>query len=606
MGVILWYQVEFPKLKLKVSNNIASEAALSDAEITVKYGLGQPGRFDLHFAALPLSAQRALGSELSGERGERKGGTEITITLGYLESSGSRKAVLTGRVDSMTVSKRLPPLGVRLSGYEEASFKLITTRKVDDRGARPEMARAVEEDTTPAKVAARIVKAAEVELAEKATPTEPQRPSINVDAPNAFGLLEELARQYDAELLVQDGKVQFGTAVTYPPSSGLPVVPNPAAVLALISGEDSLLAPRGMTTARLAEFQPIQVGATGKQRVVSDLPERSSVSAFDFTVLGLPELRAGQRVAASVQGYENPLEGFRILELTHSFSTSAGYVCTGRAAAFQEKGGNRCNTEAARKAGPLAIVEAIASKIRDEHKLAPSVDVGDVSGAKPDERVASLRYGQGQAEDMVAPVSPSVDLSVVPGGPTLGDKPLASAFAWHKVGLSVPVYEGMRALLNEVRDEREDTVVTGFLWANEPAMDRPRSRAGDWWLCLPTELAPGTPRPTGKGANDLTGADGRRVVEAIGLKLSVGRKNCSDVGERPTEGPAEEFLLSHASGTEVRIDENGGVTVTSAKGAEVRIDKNGGVTVTSARGESVTLTDGQVSLTVGNGKVAIS
>lgn len=146
----------------------------------------------------------------------------------------------------------------------------------------------------------------------------------------------------------------------------------------------------------------------------------------------------------------------------------------------------------------------------------------------------------------------------------------------------------MRALLNQVRDDPDDAVVTGFLWANDPKADRPKSKEGDWWLCLPTELTSGnSPKPTGKGANDLIAADGRRVVEAIGLKIAIGEKECSPVGDRPTEGDAEVFLLTHKSGTTVKIDADGNVTV------------DGGT-------QDVVLKSGGVTLTIGKGKVAIS
>ncbi len=121
----------------------------------------------------------------------------------------------------------------------------------------------------------------------------------------------------------------------------------------------------------------------------------------------------------------------------------------------------------------------------------------------------------------------------------------------------------MRALLNQVRDNPDDTVVAGFLWPNAPKTDRPKSKEGDWWLCLPTELTggAGTALPTGKGVNDLIAADGRRVVEAIGLKVAIGEDACTAVGERPEEGSAEVFLLTHKSGTTVTIDADGSVTV---------------------------------------------
>ncbi|WP_406099146.1 hypothetical protein [Streptomyces canus] len=585
MGVILWYSVNFPDLKLRVSNDVSGGMILSDADITVNYGLGQPGTFSIHLAALPMSAHRKLTEALTGER-ETKGGVAVEITLGYLESPGSRKPVLTGRVDGITVSERFPPLGVLLTGYEETAFKLITTHNVAGKNGKPGAAHYSKANTTPAEAAQGIVGLAKAKLAEGATPSGPQRSGINLDAQNAFGLLEELARQYDAEVLVQEGVVQFGTAVTHPPATGPALQTDPTALLALLTGEDCLIVPETKATARLAEFEPVRVSTTSRQRVVTDLPNQASVPAFDFTVLGLPELRAGQLVAASVEGYQNPFQGFRIVQLTHSFSPRTGYVCTGRAAAFKKNDkNNRRNTETARLGSPAAIADAIAGRIRDARTVSPSIDVGQVRSTKPGRRVADMVYGQGSA---AAAVSPSVDLPVEADGPVLRDKPLASPFAWHKVGLSVPVYEGMRALLNEVRGSREDSVVTGFLWANEAAMDCPKAHAGDWWLCLPTKLSgDNPPRPEGKGVNDLTTADGRRVVEAVGLKLTVGTSGCSDVGERPTEGAAEEFLLSHSSGTKVRIDKDGNVTVAASTG-------------------EVTLSAGGATLTIGKGKVAIS
>ncbi|MER6306239.1 hypothetical protein [Streptomyces sp. NPDC001657] len=595
MDVILWYRLAFPDLRLTVSNDVSGGMILSDADITIAYGFGQPGRFDVHLAALPLSAHQTLADALAGERGA-EGGAEVEITLGYLESPESRKPVLTGRVDGMTVSERFPPLGVKLTGFEEAAFKLLTTQNVVGEDGRARTAQLSRADTTPAEAADAIVRMAGVTLADGATPKEPRRAGINLDAPNAFGLLEQLAGQYGAEVLVQEGVVQFGTAVTYPAAQGPPLPPDPAAVLALLTGEDSLIVPESKATARLAEFAPVQAGATGRQRLVTDLPEQTSVPAFDFTVLGLPELRAGQRVAASVAGYQNPFQSFRIVQVTHSFSARSGYVCTGRAAVLKDSGGvNRRNTEAARLGSPMAVADAIAGRIRDARTVSPSIDAGQIRSAEPGRRVADLGYGQGSA---ASAVSPSVDLPVEDDGPLLRDKPLVSPFAWHKVGLSVPVYEGMRALLQEVRGSREDSVVAGFLWANDPEMDRPKSHAGDWWLCLPTKLSAGTPpRPEGKGVSDLTAADGRRVVEAVGLKLTVGTSGCSDVGERPEEGPPEEFVLAHSSGAKVRIDKDGNITVAAGPGKDVTVSSSGG---------KVALSAGGATLTVGEGKVAIS
>ncbi|MEU0740850.1 hypothetical protein [Streptomyces sp. NPDC006134] len=592
MGVILWYRISFPELGLTVSNDVSGGLILSEAEIVVNYGIGQPGDFEIHLTSLPLSAHRKLTGALTGEPGTA-GGVDIEITLGYLENPGSRKAVLTGRVDTITASKRFPPLGVRLTGYEEASFRLVTV-EVDKATGRRRPARFSRENCTFAEAARLIAEGTGVELVGEVTPAGPPQPSINADAQHAFGLLERIADRCGAEVLVQEGEAQFGTAVTHPPATGLPTVPDLSALLSLISREDSLVTPG--TSTRLAEFQPVRIGATGRQRVTTDLPDGGSVPAFDFTALGAPGLRAGELVAASVEGYENPLRGFRIIQLTHSFSPRTGYVCTGRAAPFTEGDGNRRTTETVRKGSPLAIADAITAKIRDERAITPSVDVGQVREAQPAERVATVSYGR---QPGASAASPSVDAPIEPGGPVLYDKPVASPFAWHKVGLSVPVYEGMRTLLNQVHDDREDAVVTGFLWADDARMDRPKAHAGDWWLCLPTELSGGPdPRPVNRGVNDLTTAEGLRVVEAIGLKVCAGAAGCSEVGERPAPGPAEELLLCHGSGAEVRFDKDGNIAVSAAPGKDVTVSASGG---------TISLSAGGVTLTVGDkGKVAIT
>ena len=583
MGVILWYQVEFPEQGLKLSSDVNSGSYLVDAEISVTYAIGEPGRFQVHFADPPLTVQRALSAALGSAAGA-DGGIAIVIRLGYLEDPGGQNTVLAGRVDTIRSSTHFPPLGALLTGYEEASFRLLTTVDINKEGGRPTLARIARESTSPAGVASYIATQADVQLAGATTPDSPVLDSIAAEAANAFDLLDKVAARFGAEVLVQEGVVQFGTAVKYPPESGLPVPPNPAAILALLTGEDSLIAIKGMDSARMAEFRPVQLSPASRQRVISDLPEQATISAFDFTVLGTPSLRAGQLVAASVDGYQNPFQGFRVLHLTHSFSPRAGYTCTGRAVAFNDER-NRRLSDLARRGSAQAIADRIAAKIEDSQTSAPSVDVGKVRSINSAQRVATLGYGQDSAP---AVTSPSVDAEISRGQAILLDKPIASPFAWHKVGLSVPVYPGMRALLNQVRDARDDAVVTGFLWANEAKMERPKAHDGDWWLCLPTELTFSTaPTPTGRGVNDLTAADGRRVMETIGLKIAVGTQQCSPVGERPDEGDAEVLLIVHASGTTIEIDAHGNATIDG--GASKVVLKSGGVT-----------------LTMGDGKVAIT
>ncbi|WP_327319624.1 hypothetical protein [Streptomyces sp. NBC_01235] len=581
MGVILWYLLDFPILRQKISNDARSGSVLADAEIVIKYEIGEPGTFDITFADLPVDLHKALTAALVEETGP-EGGVDVDIHLGYLDDPSGREVVLSGRVDAIKSTTRFPPLALRLTGFEEAAYRLLNHT---DPGSHPPRAAFSKPETTPYDAAEHIAGLAGVKVVGPEEPCAYLR-EINRTGKNAFALLRGMADKWGYEILVQDGAVQCGKTLSHPPeASRFPDIPKDEVLAAMMLSEECLVAHKTMTVARLAEFKPAQLEAVGKQTLTTDPTDPEKVAVFDFTVLGVPSLRAGQMVAAGVEGYEKPLRGFRVLQLTHTFSPRNGYTCSGRAVEFSIEGGNHRRSELARKATAHSIADLIAGKAQERAAATPSVDVGHVDKAKPAQRVASVFVGQRPNEAMA---SPSVDVAVTGENGERHDKPVASPFAWHNVGLSVPVYSGMRALLNQVRDDPDDAVVTGFLWANDPKADRPKSKEGDWWLCLPTELTSGnSPKPTGKGANDLIAADGRRVVEAIGLKIAIGEKECSPVGDRPTEGDAEVFLLTHKSGTTVKIDADGNVTV------------DGGT-------QDVVLKSGGVTLTIGKGKVAIS
>jgi hypothetical protein len=604
MGVVLWYQIEFPDLKMKVSSDVYSGSYLVDAAISISYAIGQPGTFEVNFNDLPLAVTRALADQLGRGTGVN-GGVKININLGYLDDPGSHQTVLAGRVETITASTSFRPLGTKLTGHEEASFLLLNSRGLDDgKPGSPLAVLSWPKSTSgspvrQADVATHILDTVNEQLgaagyvaeAGPFTPADPLAGAVNDSARDAFTLLDRLAARFGAEILVQDGQLLFGQALQFPPDdTTVPAIPNPAAILALVTGDDSLICVRNMETARLAEFTPVQIGSTSRRPVETDvLPPQADVKAFDFTALGLPSLRAGQLVAASVDGYQNPFNSFRILSVTHAFSTQVsmqpGYTCTGRAVVFQPDQGNRRRSDDARGGNAQSVADRIAGKIREGQASSPAVDVGQVKSADAAGRAATVFYGQ-QASPGVS--APSVGLDVPAGEQVLLGKPVAAPFAWHNTGLCVPVYPGMRALLNGVRGSRDDSVVTGFLWADQPQMNRPRAKDGDWWLCLPTALSEGaSPQPTGAGANDLTAADGRRVIEVAGLSVTVGKDKSTPVGERPAEGPADVFLITHKSGTTIQIDADGNVQV-------------------NGQGSQVVLSCGGATLTVGNGKVAIS
>jgi hypothetical protein len=179
------------------------------------------------------------------------------------------------------------------------------------------------------------------------------------------------------------------------------------------------------------------------------------------------------------------------------------------------------------------------------------------------------------------------------------DKPVVSPFAWHKCGLVVPVYPGMKAVLAHNQGLDNDALVTGFVWSETPAIDPPESHAGDWWLCLPSGYDGSAP-PDGstKAANDLTASSGHRIIEVKGLKIVVGASKQRPVGERPTPGNDDEIVIEHKTAR---------ISVASSGAIEIVADAQAGKgKVTIAPGGDIELTSGSTTLKVGASGVEIS
>jgi hypothetical protein len=584
MGVILWHRIAFDDPRVVISNDVLDGDFVLDADVRVEYGIGRPAAFRLGIANLPLRTTQSLAGAVDSSSADADGGIGVSVDLGYFDG-GPKASAVKGRVDRVSTEEGQRPVTV-LEGYEGASFRLLNTTRTSKDGPPTSISEQGTQLTVDQVVKA-IVGPAGVQAAVQMTPPSPSLGPLSMVADNAFKLLDTFAGKVGAELLVHEGRVQFGTGVTFPGGGGPPSVPSPAALAELLSSGDTLVALDPLAGTPLAEFKPLVRAPGGGARTAVKLPDQRSVQAFDFTALGLPALRAGQLVIASVSQYANAFSPFRVVDVVHSYSRASGYVCTGRAIAFDAKaaaGVNRQLTFSGRRFGPASVTSRLSARAETERLTRPSIDVGALRSAKPDKRVATFAYPQ---EAAAITASPSVDDDIADTDAQLFDKPVASPFAWHKVGLSVPLYPGMRALLAQRRDMREDAVASGFLWANaqQAKMEQPAAAEGDWWLCLPTELG-GDGLPTGAGANDLVAKDGRRVIEVPGLNLRVGKQLLSNVGERPKEGNADELLIEHGSGTKVTIASDGAVTV-DAKAA-------------------VTLKSGGVTLTVGDGKVKVS
>jgi hypothetical protein len=607
MGVVLWNQINFDDLKLSLSSDVYSGSVVVDPTVSIKYEIGKPGTVQITIKDLPVPVQDKLADGLKGDKA--KAGMKVEVKLGYLDEPWNRPVAFGGRIELIEAQGgnsqwgMLLPESVILTGTEQAAFTLQATKAMNGEKDEPKKATLSLDTVTPEEALQKILTAAKL----KAPSTAPAKVEVvpaegestittltrNLEGGNAFELLTKLAEVLNAEALVQDGEVLLGSNLRYPADAALPSLPDPTLLASFFLKGDSLIAlntNKGMVAAPLAEFKPFQVSGAKKKGVVNERPPASDVEGFDFTVAGTSVLRAGQLVAASVQGYDSPFKPYRILSVEHSYAPDTGYICKGRAVKFIASGkSNRAQSDLARKASPLSVADKIAGKAKEATtSTSVAIDVGRVSKVDAAGHTVTVQYGQ-KTDSTIA--SPSVDADIEQkksddDTPTLKDKPVASPFAWHKVGLSLPSYPGMRAVLSSVRGARDDSVITGYLWANQPKMERPPAKDGDWWLCLPTEVSGKPPVPSGQGVNDLTANDGRRVIETVGLKIVVGKDSCTEVGKRPTEGDADVLLISHKSGTTVEIDASGNVTVDGK--------------------QKVVLKAGGATLTIGNGKVAIS
>lgn len=562
MGVIIKYQLEFPRPGLRVSNDLYGGEWNLDVEITARMEFGRAGSsFAVKLYDLPLAKARDLETVLREEQR-----AHVVVRLGYFD--GAFEQVLDGiftRIES-AVEQGGDRLVTTIEGLEAGTYFLGQTEFQNN---LPE--------EKPLDEQIRFV------LSQAALPAfelDRQARLNNVSGSfrdkvfrgrNLLGVLDELAARASAELLIRDKKVWMGR----------PVV------------DDSYEPPAFDRDVNLAAFRPYarDVPAEADRNLLRPL-KATMAHGFAFTVTGDPLLRPGHRALAAVEGFD-ALSGqeFRVQSLTHEFSTSAGYVCKGVATRVEDDENSHRRSGVAAPASAATVAETLTKRIQSEQRQQPAVEVAKVreyspgSADGPDRHRGTLYFGQRFEREET---QPSVRADVETDERQLfRNKPIASPFAWNRCGLVVPVYPGMKALVSHNLSLQDDAVVSGFLWSEEPAIAPPDNRAGDWWLCLPIDFdAARPPSDSTLAANDLTANNGRRVIEVKGLKITVGMDTLRNVGERPAEGEDDEFLIEHKSGTTVRIDREGNVTVEAQKislkgdvSIEGKLDVSGDVSI---------------------------
>jgi hypothetical protein len=312
----------------------------------------------------------------------------------------------------------------------------------------------------------------------------------------------------------------------------------------------------------VTQTTPIDDGATSRPlSSCGDTAAANPLDGQDFNIAGLPALRPSDLVTLGKST-------FRIRSITHKLTREGGYTCSGRALS---PGASDGDAQQADRPSGAAVARQLRDNLYQRDRNRPALDIGDVNAYTASKQTATLDLGYVTTPDMP---SPTVQATLQDKPVPLNNKPVASAFAFDKCGLVVPVYPKMRALLAHGWNEPEDAVIGGFVWTAD--MTPPQNHAGDWWLCLPTQLG-GDGKPTGKGVDDLIQQDGQRVIQVKGMKITVGSGLLKSVGTRPTPG-SDESLTIEADDNKTKLTFKAG---------------------------QIEMTDGTIKLTVGGGKVSI-
>lgn len=584
-GVFTKYVMKFPGLS--VSNDLWSGDVCIDADVTVKMLRWTSGTsFTIVLYDLPdkqvealkqasgLGPPGALLPPLTPAAAAGKAPPKVTVSLGYLDTSTD--VVLEGVLTSIESSASGDKLVTTIKGQETVVYACQKTKVTR---AMPASAK------TYSEVVDELLKDLPDWAGKKATVDLPATKSLTdmkFAGTTVLKALEELASKADAELLIADGTVFLGA-----PIKNDKLVPSPVFAY-------------GKT---LATFE--KKHRLGLPEGEEDKPGDKEVAGFSFTVVGNPTLRPGQSV--TVDSIDNYAGEFRIRDITHSFSANGGYSCVGGAAAPVLTGKAARQIDSGLGAGADSAVRQIDERITSRSSENPPIEIAAVKAAADGYR-ADLYYGQSKAErsETQASVNAAVDQN---DEHVYRRKPIASAFAWHKVGLVTPVYPGMKAVVVHNRGSATDGIVTGYSWSNEPNFAPPSNEVGDWWLCLPIGLDGSSPPNDGtRAANDLTAKSGKRVIEVKGLKITVGAGKLAPVGGRPTEGDDDAILIEHASGTQILVDATGNVTIDAsgtlkiASAGAMSINSTGALEIAAAGGMTI---DAKASLAI-TGSVSIT
>ncbi|MFF3335589.1 hypothetical protein ACFYWX_39680 [Streptomyces sp. NPDC002888] len=307
---------------------------------------------------------------------------------------------------------------------------------------------------------------------------------------------------------------------------------------------------------------------------------RASRRAVRFGLPGDPRLRPGELVRiASADRRAAPLTLYvtsvqHTLDPEHGFTTvAAGVGALGADDVWDPHpvGLDPVSAHSEPAADPAtAVARAIAGLGRAAAARTTTAEVGEVRAA--DGHAATVWRGLAPGDG--APMQYR-RLDVQRDAPDrLAEVGHTTPFAWGAYGLVLPRYPGTRVLLVPRQGRADDAVDVGSVWR---ADEGPAAEAGDWWLHLPAGVPAGQRAgvaddrlgadPGDRASNDLTDADGNRVIEVGELTVRVGRKALGPAGTRPGRGDSEHAVtIEHADGeASLVITADGTITLTGKK-----------------------------------------
>ncbi len=540
MGVIIKYLLEFTGVDLDISNDMwTSPKYLLDADIDVQMMRGSTGcRMTVKLQDLPADDSKELYQQVE-DKSKQLG---IKISLGYFD--GSFEEVAEGVVTKLSGKISGDHMITEMTALEMATYALENTKYDDFKdtlNGDKKISETVTKLLSTVKEKKQIDITAAVDLDSEHDPVLTDRQYVET---NLLKVLESLAKIADAEMLVGDQKFRMGRPIKI----------------------DDTKPDEFSRDSNLAVFQPFSTKIPDDKGLNVLKPmEATSANGFEFTITGDPVLRPGFKVSADVDSYKSTSGNeFRLHSVRHVFSTTKGYSCRG--VALKLCAGDSCKEKeyAVGKPSADSVTRRLLDKKASDLDKKPAVDVAKIKEYEQPSHQASLYFGQ---RFNPAESQPSIRVAVDEEDKQVYlHKPILSPFAWHKCGLVVPVYPGMKAAMVHNLHMRNDGIVAGFIWSEEPKIEPPASSVGDWWLCLPIDFdSSNPPEDSTKAVNDLTTADGKRTISVKGLKIGVGSGSLTDVGVRPDLGGDDELVIEHAEGTVITIASDGAVSIEASK-----------------------------------------